>query len=145
MVKEAIYTIPLRNNWLNTPRWRRSKRASKYVKTFLLKHTKAEEIKISRWINEAIWSNGGKNPPGKIRVKVTEDEEGVWRADLVELSERVKRLTKQKEEIEKKHKSRLSKIAQQLKREKPKEDEEEKEKKKKKAKITKQQEMSMNK
>ena len=146
MATERIYNIPLRNDWKNIAKWRRGKRASKYLRDFLLKHTGAEKIKISQWLNEAIWKHGGENPPGKIKVKVTENEDGSWKADLAELPERVKRIMKVKEEIEKKKKKRLAVLKEKLKpAEKTEEEKKEDEEKKKKAKVTKEQEMKLNK
>ncbi|MEO2154529.1 MAG: 50S ribosomal protein L31e, partial [Nanoarchaeota archaeon] len=52
------------------PRWRRAKKAISVVKQFLKRHMKVEEVKLSNEINEYIWQNGAKNPPGKISVKV---------------------------------------------------------------------------
>ena len=148
MAEEKIYNVPLRNNWKKVPKWRRGKRASTHLRQFLLKHTNAKDVKISNFLNEAIWKHGGENPPGKVRVKVTEGEDGVWHADLAELSERAKRIVKQKEEIEKKRKKRMATLKERFAAEKEEKTEEEKkedEEKKKKAKVTKQQEMSLNK
>ncbi len=108
------YIVPLRKGWLKVQVWRRSKRAVAELKTFLLKHTKADNINLSRWINELIWENGGKNPPAKISVKVTLKEESgknkekvkVAYADLAVLSKRSERIESKaktaKEEKEKK-------------------------------------------
>lgn len=148
MAEERIYNVPLRNNWKKVPKWRRSKRASNHLKDFLLRHTKAKEIKISNFLNEAIWKHGGENPPGKIKVKVTEDKDGIWKAELAELPERAKRIIKHKEELEKKTKKRLNLLKEKFKaskEEKTEEEKKEEEEKKKKAKITKEQEMSLNK
>ncbi|UCD04468.1 MAG: 50S ribosomal protein L31e [Candidatus Woesearchaeota archaeon] len=149
MAEERIYNVPLRNNWKKVPKWRRSKRASTHLREFLLKHTNAKEIKIGQFLNEAIWKHGGENPPGKIKVKVTEDEDGVWKAELAELSERAKRIIKQKEELEKKRKKRLDILKEKLKapeeEEKTEEEKKEEEEKKKKAKVTKEQEMQLKK
>lgn len=148
MAEEKIYNVPLRNKWISVPKWRRSKRASNCLREFLLKHTKSEDVKIGKWLNEAIWKHGGENPPGKVKVKVTEDKDGVWNAELFELSPRAKRIVKKKEELTKKKQKKLDILKKQVsekKREKDKESEKEKEIQKKKSKITKTQEMSMNK
>ncbi len=85
------YTIPLRKGFLKAPKWRRSKRAVSEVRNFLIKHTKTEDIKIGRWLNEEIWKHGGKNPPGKVKVEIKKEKDFVT-AELVELSPRAKRL-----------------------------------------------------
>ncbi len=107
-VKESRnYIVPLRRAWLKTPRWRRSKKAISALREFLLKHTKADEINISRWINELIWSHGGKNPPAKVTVKIEMKEEEIGKgskkrtikvayADLTILPARAKRIDEKK-------------------------------------------------
>ena len=50
----------------------RQKRAKKAVS--ILRESFSEEVKISRELNEEIWSKGMQNPPGKVTV---EKEEGV--------------------------------------------------------------------
>ena len=77
------YTIPLRKEFLKTARWRRAGRAVTTVKKFVVLHAKAEEVKVGRWLNEAIWKRGAKNPPSRVRVDVKKEDDYV----LVELSE----------------------------------------------------------
>lgn len=96
------YIVPLRKGWLKVPRWRRSKRAVAELKKFLERHTKADEIKLSNWINELIWAHGGKNPPAKIAIKVELKEEEIGKtkkekikvayADLQVLTKRAERI-----------------------------------------------------
>lgn len=70
---ERIYNIPLRREWLKEPRSRRSNRALMTVKNFVKKHTKAEEIKISKGVSDFVFSRGFKKPPGTIKVEVQGD------------------------------------------------------------------------
>ena len=70
---ERIYTIPLRKEWLKEPRAKRSNRAIRTVKLFVKKHTKAEDVKISKGVNELIFARGFKKPPGKIKIEVKGD------------------------------------------------------------------------
>ncbi len=72
---ERIYTIPLRREWLKEPRSKRSKRARMEVEKFLRRHTKSNQIKLSKGLNELIFSRGFKKPPGKIKVEVKGDFE----------------------------------------------------------------------
>ena len=74
---ERIYTINLRREWLKEPRSKRSNRALREIEKFLMKHTKSKEIKISKGINELVFSRGFKKPPGKIKVEVKGDFETV--------------------------------------------------------------------
>ncbi|NIO22653.1 MAG: hypothetical protein GTN38_01330 [Candidatus Aenigmarchaeota archaeon] len=74
---ERIYIIPLRRGWLKEPRSKRSNRALREIEIFLKKHTKANKIKISKGLNEMVFSRGFKKPPGKIKVEVRGDFETV--------------------------------------------------------------------
>jgi len=77
------YTIPLRKEFLKTARWRRAEKAVNTVRSFVVQHAKAEDVKVGRWLNEAIWKRGAKNPPSRVRVDVKKEDDYV----LVELSE----------------------------------------------------------
>lgn len=74
---ERIYTIPLRREWLKEPRSKRSNRALRTVKEFVRKHTKVKGIRISKGVNELLFSRGFKKPPGRIKVEVKGDFETV--------------------------------------------------------------------
>lgn len=79
---ERTYTIPLRKEWLKSPKYRRAKKAVNAVKQFLIKHMKSEDIRLGKYLNENIWKHGIKNPPGKIKVNVQKDDKNVVRAEL---------------------------------------------------------------
>lgn len=66
---ERIYTVPLRRAWLRESRSKRASKAISTVKDFIRRHTKATEIKISRGLNELIFSRGFQKPPAKIKVQ----------------------------------------------------------------------------
>ena len=82
MAVERTYTIPLRREWLKAPRYRRAKKAVNAVKEFLIKHMKSDDILLGKYLNEEIWKDGMKNPPGKIKVNVLKDDKGVVRAEI---------------------------------------------------------------
>ena len=42
------------------------------------------QIRIDPSVNEAIWARGIKNPPRKIRVKMTKDGDGIVTVELAE-------------------------------------------------------------
>ena len=67
---EKIFNISLRKEVKKQRRIQRTPKAVRYLKEYLLRHTKAEDVKISSGINELLWASGTKKPPGKIRVKV---------------------------------------------------------------------------
>jgi len=76
VVEEKTYTIPLRHVWVVTPRGRRAPRAVRYVRNFVSRHMKAEEVAISNEVNSAIWSRSINKPPRKITVRAVKDKEG---------------------------------------------------------------------
>jgi len=133
--ESRVYTVTLKQNTLTAPKWRRTKKAVTILREYLEKHTKSDDVRISRWVNERLWSKGGKNPPSKISVKVTKKKDNIMDVELAELSERAKREAKKLEAM--KAAAKESEKPKEEEEEKPKEEEEEK---KKQAKVTKQQE-----
>ena len=73
MAEERIYTIPLRKEFSKAPSYRRTKRALKAIKEFLVRHMKAEEVKIGKYLNLELWKHGRKNPPPRIKIKAIKD------------------------------------------------------------------------
>lgn len=68
------YVIPLRRKTLKAPKWRRSKKAVSVLKEFVQKHMKTDNVIICNELNEAIWGQGIKNPPGKVEVIALKSE-----------------------------------------------------------------------
>jgi large subunit ribosomal protein L31e len=172
--EKRTYIIPLRKEWLKVPRWRRSKRAVDALQDYVQKHTKTENVRVSTWLNEAIWKHGGKNPPAKVEVEVTIENRKIQDkktkkdidttfavAELATIPKRITRLVKKKEDKLKTFKKEAPVIhtagkdpkalAESLKKkisEKKKNDkktDDKKEEKKKQAQVTPKQEMSMQK
>ena len=83
MVKEQIYTIPLRVV-KSVPAWKRANRAVTEVKNFLVRHLKVEstKIKIDRTINEHLWEKGCEKPPLSIRIRAVKFADGEVQAEL---------------------------------------------------------------
>jgi large subunit ribosomal protein L31e len=75
------YTIPLRKSFVQAPPMRKTPRAIRAIKLYLLKHCKTEEVKLGARLNAAIWARGLTNPPCKVTVNVT-IEDGVAKAEL---------------------------------------------------------------
>ena len=80
--EERIYVIPLAKEYRKAPNWNRSKRAMKVLRQFIDRHMKPEALYVSQEVNERMWENGIKNPPRKIRVRVTKSVEGLVRVFL---------------------------------------------------------------
>lgn len=82
IVLERSYNIPLRKKYQRAPRWKRTNRAVKAVREFVIKHMKSKEVKIGKYANLLIWKHGGKNPPHHIKVVCKKDEEGIVHVEL---------------------------------------------------------------
>ena len=80
---EHVYTIPLRIV-KSVPRWRRTNRAMSEVRNYLSKHMKtpAEDVKIDKSLNEALWARGDEKPPQKIRVRAVKFDDGGVEAEF---------------------------------------------------------------
>jgi large subunit ribosomal protein L31e len=89
IVEERIYTVPLGKALIMPPN-KRTARAVRILKTFMIKHMKLEARKegeteeeeeparliIDNEVNEKLWSRGIEKPPRKIRVRAEKDKEG---------------------------------------------------------------------
>lgn len=85
MAKETLkrsYTVPLRPKFANTPRYKRTNKAVRVLREFLSRHMKSDNIKIGPKLNETLWQDGIKNPPGKVKITATKDDTGMVRAEL---------------------------------------------------------------
>lgn len=96
-VEERIYTVPLGKAWIMPPN-KRTSRAVRMLRSFIIKHMKLETRKegeseeeeappqliISNEVNEKMWSRGIEKPPRKIRVRAEKDKEGTVTVYLAE-------------------------------------------------------------
>ncbi|NJE07971.1 50S ribosomal protein L31e [Thermococcus sp. M39] len=104
---EVIFTVPIKKIKKIVPRWKRAPRAVKFVKEFVARHAKAEEVIIAPEVNEKIWERGIEKPPSKLRVKVKVVEEevegkGKVRVAYVELPPEAKKTVKEEKKTEEK-------------------------------------------
>jgi len=72
---ERVYTIPLGKVKLSQSQ-HRAVRAINMIKEFARHHMKVEEIKIEEDLSHLIWSRGVRNPPRKVRVRLSKTDEG---------------------------------------------------------------------
>lgn len=77
------YVIPLRKEWLKTPKYKRAKKAVIAVRQFLKRHLKASDVKVGPTLNLELWKHGIKNPPSRIKVVAEKDKDGIVRVELV--------------------------------------------------------------
>ncbi len=136
------YTIPLREKCRVAPRYKKTNKAVKTIKEFLVRHMKIRDrdlrkIKIDSYLNEFLWSRGIRNPPHKVKVKAVKEGD-IVRVELVEFSKKLKAKKAREEKIEEAgEKAAEKKKAEAKKEEKPEEPskEEKKEEKEKKASV----------
>jgi large subunit ribosomal protein L31e len=86
--EERIVTVPLRDV-TKVPSHERAGEAMSIVREHLAKHfsVETEEVRLDPSINEAIWTDGQKNPPRKVRVhaaRFVEEGETVVEAEYEE-------------------------------------------------------------
>ncbi|GBE54226.1 MAG TPA: 50S ribosomal protein L31e [Euryarchaeota archaeon] len=84
MAEERIYTIPLRDVKENVPSSKRAAKAIRYIKKFVAKHMKNENVKLSESVNEKVWERGIKKIPSKVRVRVKTQEDGSVSVEMAE-------------------------------------------------------------
>ncbi len=87
-----IMIIPLRGA-KQAPRSRRTERAVKDVRAYVMRHMKvdAEHVWIDKSVNEKLWENGIRNPPNKITVQAVRFDDGLVEVSLVEASKAEKK------------------------------------------------------
>lgn len=80
-----FFIIPLRGA-REAPRSRRTERAVKDVRTYIVRHMKtdAEHVWIDKSVNEKLWENGIRNPPSKISVQAVRFDDGLVEVSLVD-------------------------------------------------------------
>ena len=112
---EREYIIPLRERGRAVPRYKKTPKAIKTIKEFLVRHMKIKDrdlskIKIDKYLNEQMWFRGIKRPPHKIKVKAIKEKD-IIKVELVDYSDKLKfkklreeKLKKAAEEIGKKKK-----------------------------------------
>jgi large subunit ribosomal protein L31e len=71
--EESIYTVNFRKAWI-TPEYKRTNRVIGILREFVKRHMKTDDIKIDQYLNRYLWQRGKRNPPRKIRVRMTKDE-----------------------------------------------------------------------
>ncbi|HKL23499.1 MAG TPA: 50S ribosomal protein L31e [Candidatus Nanoarchaeia archaeon] len=75
---EREYVIPLREKCRPVPRYKKTPKAVKTVKEFLVRHMQIRDkdlnkIKIDRFLNEQLWERGIKKPLHKVKVRVIKE------------------------------------------------------------------------
>ncbi|MBS3097851.1 60S ribosomal protein L31 [Candidatus Woesearchaeota archaeon] len=81
-VLERTYNVPLRKEWLKSPRWNRTKKAVSALRAFIAKHMKSDDVKIGKYVNLELWKHGIKNPPHHVKVNCVKFDDGKVIAEL---------------------------------------------------------------
>ncbi len=75
IVEEKFYDLNLRRIW-NAPREKRTPRAVRFLREYVARRMKTDEVSISEEANSMLWQRGISKPPRSIRVRVVKDKEG---------------------------------------------------------------------
>lgn len=121
-VLEREYIINLKREISKAPRYRRAKKAISAIRKFLVRHMRVTDrdiklVKIGKWLNEAVWARGIRNPPTKVKIKAMKYLDGHVEVELVELpkkaqfvkarEEKSKVAVQKKEEVKEKKKEEV--------------------------------------
>jgi Ribosomal protein L31E len=77
MAEERMLVVHFRRATERGPSYKKARYAVKFLEQYVKKHMKAKEVKINQEVNNAIFINGSKNPPMRIRVACSKDDKGV--------------------------------------------------------------------
>ena len=87
---KRMYNIPLRKEFQKAPMHKRSKKAIKAIKEFLIRHMKPAtddkgriQVKLGQNLNMNVWDRGIKRPPHHVAVNAARDNKGLVTAELV--------------------------------------------------------------
>ncbi len=122
---EREYTIPLREGSRPVPRYKKTPKAVKTIKEFLVRHMKIRDrdlkkIKIDMDLNEVLWKRGIKKHPHKIKVKVVKEGD-IVRVYAIDVPDKQKfrkiredKKYKEREEEREKRKSMMQKAKESI-------------------------------
>lgn len=82
---ERTYVVPLRREFQKVATYKKSKKATKAVKEFIVRHMKAADfnaVKLLNELNQELWKHGIRNPPHKVKVVCRRDDKGVVMVQL---------------------------------------------------------------
>jgi ribosomal protein L31E len=81
---ERTFNVPLRKGFYKAPSYKKTAKAIRTLKEFLIKNFRCTvaDIKIGRNLNLHMWKNGIKNPPHHVKINAVKEEDGTVRAEL---------------------------------------------------------------
>lgn len=106
MVDEKRYVIPLRKEFIKSPRYKRVQRAVSAVRHYISRHMKVQDVKIGTNLNLKLWSRGSKKPPARVEVHAIKEEDyarvELLGFDFEKKTEKVKKEEHKHEKLEEK-------------------------------------------
>ena len=93
---ERTMTVDLRKDFVDTPLYKRAKKAVTIVREFLQQHMKSDNVKLGKYLNLKIWEHGIKNPIQRITVVAKKDDKGVVTAELPSIPVKKQKPAKEK-------------------------------------------------
>lgn len=77
VLEERIYTVPLGKliYGRGIPRSKRTPRAVRLVRQFVMKHLKVDHVSMDSELSEALWARGIQKPPRRIRIRCVKTQE----------------------------------------------------------------------
>lgn len=132
---EREYIIPLRRKFKKAVKYKKTPRAVKAIKEFLVQHMQIRDrdlnkIKIDIYLNEFLWKRGIRNPVHKIKIRavkeIKENGDEIVTAYLIDYpkdmefkKKRLEKLAKESADIGKKKKAEKKIAEQEAKKEEP--------------------------
>lgn len=101
---ERVYNVPLRKEFMKTPKYKRTMKAVKALREFLVRHMKCENIKIGRYANLKLHERGRKNPPHHIKIKAIKTTEKIKGKDVEIVKAELVGAPEEKKKVEEKPK-----------------------------------------
>ncbi len=83
IVLERTYVIPLRQETLKVPNFKKANKAVRAIRQFISKHMKSDNLSLGKYLNLEIWKHGAKNPPHKVKVTAAKDDKGKVLVELL--------------------------------------------------------------
>ncbi len=82
-VEERVYNVPL-GGMLIAPIKKRTPRAIRILRSFVIRHMKPDRVIISEKVNAALWKRGIEGAPRHVRIRVAKGRDNVVTVHLAE-------------------------------------------------------------
>lgn len=75
---ERTYVVNLRRGFIKAPSYKKTSKAVKELREFIIHHMKCPDVHICKELNDLVWLHGKKNPPAKVEVKCLKKDNVVY-------------------------------------------------------------------